>query len=161
MIEICGGACYEIQSFWGIFDWIVTVIGPLCMIILSNMILIGRVFLQRRKMMRTNVWRNNQALLVQLLLITSLHCIAWLPLCIVSLISLVEVPSSEVIQELQNNWILVSPIYLTIIGFPVVCIFALPELRDKLRLVINYQRHHRPGHRIHPTSVNICLDTRH
>ncbi|CAF3492751.1 unnamed protein product [Rotaria socialis] len=158
-IETCGGACYESEPFWGILDWVVTAVGPLCVIIVSNMILVGRVFIQRRKMMRANVWRHNLALLIQLLLITTLHCAAWLPVCIVSLISQAEVSSSQVIQELQNNWILVSPIYLSIIGCPIVCIFALPELKDKFRLTIVYQWRHYMNHRINPTRTSIMFHT--
>lgn len=160
-IEICGGACYEFQPFWGILDWIVTVIGPLCIIILFNMVLVGQVFLQRRKMMRTNVWKHNLALLLQLLSITTLHCIAWLPVCIVSIISQVAATPSEVIQELQNNWTLVSPIYAAIIGCPVVCIFALPELKDKLRLICNQHRQRRADHRIRPTKAEVIPETQH
>jgi hypothetical protein len=152
-IELCSGACYELDPFWGTIDWVITAIGPLCIVIVSNLVLIARVFLQKRRMLQKQVWRKNLGMLVQLLSITALHCVAWLPVCIVGVISLVQVPPPQVVQELQANWTLISLIYLAVLGCPLMCIVALPELKEKVRLCINYRRQHPADGRIHPMAM--------
>lgn len=136
-IQLCGGACYELDLFRGTFDWVVTAIGPLSMIFITNLYLLIRVFLQKRRMLQRHVWKKNMGMLIQLLLMTALHCVSWLPVCIVGVISILDVPPSEVIQELQKYWMLFSPVYLAVLGCPFVCIFALPELRKKIHNIVS------------------------
>ncbi|UJR10419.1 hypothetical protein I4U23_014623 [Adineta vaga] len=59
----------------------------------------------------------NSRMLMQLLSITGVQCIGWLPLSIISVI---------------DNWLLIGCIYLPVLCSPITTIIAVPELRDEI-----------------------------
>ena len=92
-----GTACYTLQPILGIANWIFSILGPLLVIIFSNIFLIIRVIQQKRQMAQ-----KNSRMLIQLLSITSLPCLLWLPLSIISVMNIIH--STPLLLELYVNW---------------------------------------------------------
>ena len=135
--QICGGACYQYDPTMGTVDVVVTVFLPLFLITLFNTVLILRVLNQKRRMQQKNIWKKNLHLLIQLLSITLLHYIVWLPTCIIILISIVQVPPPVIVQEVQASWVLFDLLYVAVLGSPFTCAYALPEIREKISAFIH------------------------
>ena len=139
--QICGGPCFQLEPTLGPIDVVVSIFIPIPIIIVFHTILIIRVIQQKRRMQQKNVWGKNIGMLAQLLSISILHIVVWLPVTIVLIIALASKPPSAAILELQASWILLYLAYLAVLGNPVVCIFAIPELREKNRQQIqSYSR---------------------
>ena len=138
--QICGGACYQYNPTMGTVDLGITVFLPIFLITVFNAVLISRVLHQKRRMQQRNLWKKNMSLLVQLLSITLLHYIVWLPTCISIVISIVEVPPPRIVQELQAGWVLLNLIYVAVLGSPFTCAYALPEMREKIDAVVHRVR---------------------
>ena len=131
-IQLCGGPCFQLRQGIGTFDLVFTILLPLSCIIFFNCLLIVRVIQQKRRMAQKNVWTKNLGMLVQLLTISILHTIVWMPIVVVTLIVLASKTSSDFILQLQESWVLINIIYLAVLGNPIVCIFAIPEIREKV-----------------------------
>lgn len=153
--QLCGGSCYQLEAAIGTFDVIFTVYMPLSCIILFNILLCTRVVLQRRRMLQKNVWKKNLGMLGQLLSVSALHTIVWLPVTMVLVISATTQSPSELLIELETSFILINIVYLSVLGNPVVCVFALPEIKQKMKVLIDALRQRAPRQ----TIVNIKRNT--
>jgi len=152
-IQVCGGACYQLQPIMGQFDLAFTVFMPLFLITLFNIILVARVLYQKRQMQQKNVWKKNIHMLVQLFTITLVHYFAFIPTCILLIVTVVEVPAPQLIQELEASWVLLNLIYIAVLVTPITCTFAFPELREKINEFIHQIRQQQPlASRIYPSS---------
>ena len=130
-IQLCGGPCFQLEKRIGTFDLIFTIFIPLPCIIFFNCLLIIRVIQQKRRMAQRNVWKKNFGMLVQLLSVSVLHTVVWMPVIIVIIVTLASNSPSDLIIQLQGSWVLINIIYLAVLGNPLVCIFAIPEIREK------------------------------
>jgi hypothetical protein len=54
-----GSACYQHDAFYGTFDWIVNNLLPGVIVILMNLLLLGRVVYRKCKMGQTNILKKN------------------------------------------------------------------------------------------------------
>ncbi|CAF1527267.1 unnamed protein product [Adineta ricciae] len=156
--QLCGGSCYQLEAAIGTFDVIFTVYMPLSCIIFFNVLLCMRVMLQRRRMRQKNVWKKNVGMLGQLLSVSAIHTIVWLPVTIVLVLAATSERPSDLLIELQTSFVLINIIYLSVLGNPVVCVFALPEIKQKMRLLIDNRRRRMMSdtkqNAIHPMTTN-------
>lgn len=154
--QLCGGPCFQLHKGIGTFDLIFTIYIPLPCIIFFNCLLIIRVIRQKRRMSQKNVWKKNFGMLVQLLSVSILHTVVWMPVIIVIIIALGSNPPSDLIIQLQGSLVLINIIYLAVLGNPVVCLYAIPEIREKVITFKNRIRQRFFGYdvnQIHPLSV--------
>lgn len=160
-IQLCGGPCFQLNPVMGQIDLVVTIYIPLSCIIFFNTFLVIRVILQKHRMLQKNIWKKNLGMLLQLLSITVLHVGVWMPCIIVILIILAHPSPSELTIQLQSSWVLINMIYIAVLGNPLVCIFAIPEIKEEVILLINHVRQLRsqqfqPGttNQIRPLTTN-------
>ena len=135
--QLCGGACYQSQIGVGIFDPVFTVLLPVTLIIFFNSLLIFRVIYQKHSMLQRNILKKNIRMLAQLLTVSLLHVAVWMPLTTVLLIATTSVPAPQIINDLVASNILINLVYLSVLGNPVVSIFAIPEIKTKINDLIN------------------------
>ncbi|CAF3919715.1 unnamed protein product [Adineta steineri] len=131
----CGTACYTLQPIPSIASWIYALLAPLFIICTSNILLIVRVIYQKRRMLQRNVWKKNKKMLLQLLSVTGVLYVSWVPISISSVITVLH--PNQTLYELQGNWLLVGLIYLAVLFSPLSSSMAMPELRNEIRLWIN------------------------
>ncbi|CAF5012240.1 unnamed protein product [Rotaria sp. Silwood1] len=111
----CGTACYIFESIAGITTWIISILGPLLIILFANLFLIMKVHQHK-----------------------CLQYISWFP---ISLISAIDAISSTVtILELRLEWLSFGFIYFPVLCSPVMSIIALPELKNEIIQWIQEQR---------------------
>ena len=149
--QLCGGACYQAQIGIGIFDLVFTVFMPLALIIFFNSLLVFRVIYQKHRMLQRNIWRKNIRMVTQLLTVSLLHVAVWMPLVTAILISLVNVPAPQIINDLVASNTFINLVYISVLGNPVVSIFAIPEIGTKMRALINRLLPKPLVHRVEPT----------
>ena len=147
---VCGAACYTLQPILGIANWIFSINAPLLIIILLNLFLIFRVIQQKRQMLQKDIWKKNSRMLLQLLSVTGIQCIGWLPLSMISVLDVVR--TTPLLFELHVNWLLIGTIYLPVLCSPLTSIIAIPELRDAVRTWIRRRTNHQ-NTQVHPTNL--------
>ena len=89
---VCGGDCFQFETAAGTVDYLIHVVVPIGVIILGNLTLLVRVTLKKRTMKRANTWRKSRLMYIQLLSISILYSLVWIPFVIVSLIRLFHDP---------------------------------------------------------------------
>ncbi|CAF1335883.1 unnamed protein product, partial [Didymodactylos carnosus] len=128
---LCFGPCYQYQIIIRNVDLILNVFGSTFIIIIANLTLIVRVIVWRKRHMNirvTNEWRKNFKMVVQLLLISLLFSISWLPLIVVLFIRLVYKPNF--LQYLTTVYLLYTP-YLSALITPLMCLVATADIKAK------------------------------
>ena len=125
-----GSACYQLDPFYGTFDWIVNNLLSAVVVILMNVLLLGRVVYQKCKMSQTRILRKNQLLILQLLLNACVYMFTWFPLTILGVIIIFE-PSNDLASYLYQ-YIFNYAVYLHPLASPFIALITLPELRKKL-----------------------------
>ena len=103
---------------------------PAVLIILANLILLLRVVSQKRSMKIANTWRKNRLMYIQLVSISILYFLIWIPLVIVSMIRLFYDPFF-----LQDLVILIINycLYICPLASPFISLIGLPVVRQRLR----------------------------
>ena len=128
-VFVCGGACYQYQTILGTSDYLTHMFAPVAVIVLANMILLFRVMKQKRTMKIANTWRKNRLIYIQLVSISILYFISWIPLVIVSLIRLFYDPLF--LQDLLTL-LLYYCIYIAPLASPFISLVGLPAVRQRL-----------------------------
>jgi hypothetical protein len=128
----CGFAdCYLVYNkVLSMFDWLVNNGLPTVVILLANLVLVVRVVYQKRRQNRTISWRKQRRMTLQLLSISCLYLIAWLPSMIIAVIQ--QTSSLSFIAQIQSDYIL-DLIYLVCLFVPWVCLGLLPGLLTWMR----------------------------
>ncbi len=75
-------------------------------------------------------WSKNWKMIIQLLGIAMIYTIVWLPVSIVSLITMIDSDPEET-ENIANHFYFVT--YLCEMAVPIVALFFWPELMQKLR----------------------------
>src|SRR5690606_20912469 len=89
--HLCGTSCFDDNDSLSSFTWIFNTLVPVFIIIFGSMILMLRVLWTRRKMQRNlRNWSKNWKMITQLLGISVVYTIVWIPLSIISLINTFE-----------------------------------------------------------------------
>ena len=99
---------------------------------LATLIIIVRVLLQRRRVTsQRSAWNRSRRIIIQLISLSTLYTIVWLPCVICSVITIfTPVPF---ISALNSSYLSYYQ-YLASLLCPLVCLLGLPEIRDKLRI---------------------------
>jgi hypothetical protein len=125
--NLCGYAnCYLVYNkILATFDWGVNNGLPIVVIILANIALVVRVVKQKRRRHQQHVSRRKQRrMTLQLLMISSLYLIAWLPSLVIRLGQ--QIISPNFLAQFQLDYAL-DLIYLVCLLLPWICLRLLPE----------------------------------
>ncbi|CAF1094624.1 unnamed protein product [Adineta steineri] len=146
---VCGSVCSILIRDFGLFVWILTFVAPLFVIIFSNGFILTRVILHKRRMLQKNIWQKNKGMVLQLLSVTGMLYISWLPVSITTVIYTAH--STPLIREIHDNWLTLGLIYIPVLSSPLTTSFAIPELRNDIRVWLNRRRPHVNIMQTHPT----------
>jgi hypothetical protein len=129
---LCTAPCFYQNKTLGIVDWLVNIILPAFSIALANLLLILRVIF-RSTAVRNSIERTkrNRKMSVQLLTISSLFLIFWLPIAVTGLIQ--QFFSPTFLIDIQFN-IFFYLIYFIQLFIPFVCLVSLPELKKLIAM---------------------------
>lgn len=136
---MCAFPCYVFLDFWSVFGWNIYVGIPIFIIVISNSILIGRVVKRKRRLQQSGAWPKVVKLIIQVVLMSLLGIIAWLPLYVAvelgrtSIKPLVSSSKSTIFTE----YLVYLP-YLVVNLCPFMCLIGLPELHQPLKDLIRY-----------------------
>ncbi|CAF1194230.1 unnamed protein product [Adineta steineri] len=137
---LCGGPCFNNDTVIVTIDWILIVLLPTLLIVIFNLLLLGRVIFQkcRRRLgvdRRSFVWRKNRKLIIQLLAIVFIYLITQLPLSIFSLIRLFG--PTDFLIAISLIWLFYTP-YLIYIITPFAYIATTKECQKRVCRCRNY-----------------------
>lgn len=128
---LCTAPCYSQNRILGSFDWLINMIIPAFSIAIANLILIIRVtFRSNRLITNRSRTKKNRKMTLQLLLISSLFLIFWLPIAITGLIQ--QFISPTFLIDFQFN-IFFYLIYFIQLLLPFVCLICLPNTKGIIR----------------------------
>ncbi|CAF2021972.1 unnamed protein product [Rotaria magnacalcarata] len=127
---VCGGACYQFETIAGNIDYFINIVIPTALITLANMILLLRVTHQKRAMKSANTWQKYRLVYVQLVSISILYFIIWIPFVIISLIRLFY--DALFLQDM-TMLIINYCLYICLLASPLICLLGLPTVRRNLR----------------------------
>ncbi|CAF1581336.1 unnamed protein product [Didymodactylos carnosus] len=144
---VCGGACYQFETFLGTFDWILNCTLPVVILTIVNIILIGRVLYMKSKMQRT--WKSNLKMLVQLVSISLLYILTWLPYSVLGTISIFW--TETIFNDIVFEYLGFLP-YIVVLICPFVSLLGLPEMQERL-----HKWWYRKGHVVRPTQDTMNL----
>lgn len=99
---------------------------------LATLIIIGRVLLQKRRVTsQRSVWNRSRRIIVQLISLSTLYTVVWLPCMICFVITIfTPVPFLSALNSAYLSYYQYGSSLLC----PLVCLLGLPELRNKLRI---------------------------
>jgi hypothetical protein len=128
---LCTSPCFYQNKIIGIIDWLFNIIIPAFSIVLTNIILIIRVIFRSNRLI-DNIERTkkNRKMTIQLLTISSLFLIFWLPIAITGLIQ--QFFSPTFLIDIQFN-IFFYLIYFIQLFLPFICFISLPELKKIIK----------------------------
>ncbi|CAF1449869.1 unnamed protein product [Rotaria sordida] len=127
---VCGGACYQYEAIVGTIDYLINVVTPTMFIILANIILLLRFTYKKRAMKLANTWRKYRLMYIQLVSISMLYFIIWIPFVIISLIRLFyDYLFLQDVTMLIINYCL----YICPLASPFISLVGLPGARQHLR----------------------------
>ncbi|UJR32524.1 hypothetical protein I4U23_019986 [Adineta vaga] len=124
--NVCGFAnCHLVYSkTLSTFDWAAHNGMPTLIIILGNVSLIIRVIKQKRRHQQHITWRKQRRITLQLLAVSMLFLVAWLPGLVIALIQQTIDPNFAI--DFQRNYAL-DLVYFMCIFLPWICIGQLPR----------------------------------
>ncbi|CAF0868657.1 unnamed protein product [Rotaria sp. Silwood1] len=125
--NICGTApCYLVfDKVLGTFDWSINNGLPMMIIALANIVLIVRVIKQKREQHQPLPWKKQRRLTLQLLGISSLYLIAWMPCLVVALVQILGYPTF--LAQIQTDYLLFFMSFI-ILFLPWIYLGLLPGL---------------------------------
>jgi hypothetical protein len=149
-LPICNAyPCYQSDSFFGVWDFVVNNIAPSLLVAFLSMALLIRVIQQKRRLNQTIQWRKQRKMTIQLVSLSALNIVFNIPLNIVSLAHLCGLPSNYgVVEELYFYF----SCYFLIFLFPFVCLCSYSKLCAKVKSVI-LCRKIRPNIAVAPNTV--------
>ena len=127
----CGDLCFLENNILYFFDWIFNGLVPIFLIVILSAALFIRVIRQRNRVYQSFVWSKHRKLTIQLLSLSSLYMVCFLPSIINALIAkIVQDPMfGIVVQTVYLD-------YLPILGrsiTPFLSLATLPELSKKIK----------------------------
>jgi len=146
-VNVCGNnACYlSGNDVLATFDWLVNASLPIIVIILANIALVIRVIQQKHRRQQAITWSKRRRMTLQLLSISSLYLVIWLPSIIVGLIQ--QFYTSKHLSQIQDDYIS-DLTYLICIFLPWISIGLLPEFMKWM--LKEFHRLKRQGNMIRP-----------
>jgi len=149
---LCGSPCFYENEIIGSIDWLVNIIIPAFSIVVANFILIIRVVFRSTGVRANNQrTKKNRKMTLQLLTISSLFLIFWLPIAITGLIE--QFFSATFLIDIQYD-IFFYLIYFIQLFLPFICLLSLSEL--KILISIQYRRWRRRNLVIDASSLQMA-----
>ncbi|CAF0785049.1 unnamed protein product [Adineta steineri] len=108
------------------YDWIVNTGLPIIAIILGNLILVIRVIKQKHRRQRTVSWSKQRHMTLQLISISSLYLLSWLPNVIIGIMQ--QINPSDYLYEIEE-YIVSDFTYLICLLLPWMCLGLLPDFK--------------------------------
>ncbi|UJR17620.1 hypothetical protein I4U23_004516 [Adineta vaga] len=132
----CGvSTCAYNNDALGMWDSIAHNIVPIFTIVIFSLALLGRVWYSKYRMNQRMQWRKYWKMAIQLLSISAIYLIIVFPSMILYTLYTAGVRDSSYYDFFDISYYLS---YFTTLLTPFVSIFALPELRKKLRNIIQF-----------------------
>ena len=124
--NVCGFAnCHLVYNkMLATFDWAAHNGFPTVVIIVANIALIFRVVKQKSRRQQRMVWKKQRRLTLQLLSVSALFLVAWLPSLLIALVQ--QLVDPNFLAEVQKDYAL-DLIYLTCLLLPWICLRQLPH----------------------------------
>jgi hypothetical protein len=124
----CAYPCYIDNTVLFNIDWIFNTIFPVFIIVLANITLIIRVFrsMKRIRQQQTGAWKRQKILTLQLLAVSSLYIIVYLPTTILAILHVLAFPN--LYNDIPNLYYIFHMIYFVCPLQSFLCICVLPEL---------------------------------
>jgi hypothetical protein len=151
---VCGGACFQFQALPSTADYTMDVVSPTVLIVLANIILLLRVRYRKQAMKIANTWGKHRLMYIQLLSISTLYFVIWIPFVIISLIRLFYDPLFlQDVTMLVINYCL----YICPLASPFLALVGLPTVRRRLTRIAWFQSRicRRNQNRIGPAAIGI------
>jgi hypothetical protein len=125
-MSICGDTiCYLSSNLsLALYDWIVNTGLAIIIIILANIVLVIRVIRQKSRRQRVVTWSKQRRMTLQLLGISSLYLVTWVPNIVAG--SMSQFNPSSYLYGIQEDYISDLP-HLICLLFPWICIGMLPD----------------------------------
>ncbi len=145
--NMCGqNACYYSNNqILAEFDWIGNTAVPTIVILLANVALVIRVIKQKRRRRQTIPWSKQRRMTLQLLGMSSLYLITWIPSIVVGFIQ--QLKPSSFLYRIEEDYI-ADLTYLICLFLPWICIGLLPEFKKWVFKLFHDIR--RPHHTVTP-----------
>lgn len=138
--KLCGyGNCYLLfDKFLGTFDLLVNNSLPVVIDVVTNIVLILRVFMRKNRARQSVRGSQQRRMMIQLFFLSTLYIICWSPFLTVLFVNILQDPTF--MNEIQMDYFS-DLVYMVYLLFPWLCLGFFPELRKWLtRLLIHRQR---------------------
>ncbi|CAF1333412.1 unnamed protein product, partial [Rotaria sp. Silwood1] len=122
--------CYESYGILGMWEYIVNTTAPVLIEAVASISFLVRVHLQRQRLRRSNQWRKNRRIILQLLFVSILNIGFNVPPYLISLAHFCGLPP-EYGVEAQRYFYFLG--YFVIFLFPFACLFQYPELLSTIK----------------------------
>ncbi len=132
--------CVFNKTVLGTWDLLFHQVIPTIIIVICSVVLIARVVYQKRKVNQTMQWRKYRKMTIQLLSISALYFIFNSPWTILIFASQYGLPHN--VTAIPLSYVIYLRTYVIFL-FPFVCCASLPELQQKLKRLLHWQRRHR------------------
>ena len=135
---VCGSPlCYYENRLLAVWDVIVNDIIPAIIIIVCSLTLLLRVLYQKYRMHQAIRWRNHRKMMIQLLSISVLYLVIYIPEMIMEVFYLCGVS-----EEIGSDFMLYAAFFghYGYIFLPFVCAGSIPELKTKLQQLFPCRR---------------------
>ncbi|CAF1433507.1 unnamed protein product [Rotaria sp. Silwood1] len=136
-VFVCGGPCYLNAFVQNFYDTIVDTMLPPCVLLIFNLLMIGHAIRLKRKVAPStlvlNTLKKNRRMILQLLAISLMALINWMPWVVIILIQDFYDPSFG--EQFINNVVYYLP-YFTSFASPFLALIGLPEIREELKKII-------------------------
>ncbi|UJR17647.1 hypothetical protein I4U23_004543 [Adineta vaga] len=145
-LVLCGFPCYYGTEILQRFDYIFSLLSPVAIIMLANVMLVIRVIHQKRSLQQAVNWRRHRKMVLQLWLVSSLYMGLWLPLTITLFVQMTAIPSFmyDKLDTMQF-----APNFIALL-LPMICLSTQPELLAKIKSLIRA----RSGNRVSVVTYN-------
>ncbi|CAF2949620.1 unnamed protein product [Rotaria sp. Silwood2] len=132
----CGGPCFFAQTLVNIYDTIVDTMLPCFIIITFNLLMIVRSSVLKRRALTSlsisNTLRRNRRMITQLLAISLMCLIAWIPWVVIII-------GQNFFDSSFGDWFITHIVhylpYLTASISPFLALIGLPSIRQRLRVL--------------------------
>ncbi|CAF1461355.1 unnamed protein product [Rotaria magnacalcarata] len=134
---VCGGPCYLNTFIPSVYDIIIDIMLPTCVLLVFNLLMIGRVIRYKQKVSPStpvsNILKKNRQMILQLLAISLMALITWLPWIFIILVQDFYDPSFG--KQFIAIFLHYLP-YFTSFASPFLALINLPEIRVKFKKVM-------------------------
>ncbi|CAF4699012.1 unnamed protein product [Rotaria socialis] len=133
---VCGGPCYLSTFVQSVYDTIVDVMLPTCVLLIFNLLMIGRVINYKHKVSPStqvsNKLKKSRRMILQLLAISLMTLITWMPWIFIILVEDFYDPSFG--EQFITVFLHYLP-YFTSFASPFLALINLPEIRAEFKIV--------------------------